>query len=38
MTRDVITVALVLGGVTLGAIAALDWIGYSAFVFSSWAW
>ena len=33
MARDTLTIGLFVGGVTLGALAALDWLGYVAFVF-----
>jgi hypothetical protein len=36
--RDGLTVVLLVSGVVLGAIAALDWVGYSLFVLSTWAW
>lgn len=38
MARDVLTLALFSAGVMLGTLAALDWIGYSRFVFAAWAW
>jgi len=35
--RDVAAVVLLVTGLTLGAIAALDWVGYSTFVVLTWA-
>lgn len=32
MSRDVMTAFFCLAGVALGALALLDWLGYSAFV------
>ncbi len=36
MWRDVAAVVLLVTGLTLGAIAALDWVGYSTFVLLTW--
>jgi len=35
MRRDLLHTGLVLAGLALGAIAALDWLGYSLFVFQA---
>lgn len=38
MWRDALAVVLLVTGLALGGVAALDWVGYSTFVFYlTWA-